>query len=202
MPSSSDLHVGERVDRDARAADLAERARVVGVVAELRRQVEGDREPGLPALEQVAVARVRLLGRGEARVLADRPRPAAVHVRVRAARVRVLAGQLGAPVRVLRGVDRLHLDPGLGLASVGRRHARILRAAAHGYSGRVTVTVRLFAGLRERAGWSRREIEAATVADVWPALGARRRAERTPLRRQQDATRRATACSRTATRSR
>ena len=33
------------------------------------------------------------------------------------------------------------------------------------------MTVRLFAGLRERAGWSRREIEAATVADVWPALG-------------------------------
>ncbi|HWJ30857.1 MAG TPA: MoaD/ThiS family protein, partial [Gaiellaceae bacterium] len=32
------------------------------------------------------------------------------------------------------------------------------------------MTVRLFAGLRERAGWSRREIEAATVADVWPAL--------------------------------
>jgi len=35
----------------------------------------------------------------------------------------------------------------------------------------VTVTVRLFAGLRERAGWSRREVQAATVADVWPALG-------------------------------
>jgi molybdopterin synthase catalytic subunit len=34
----------------------------------------------------------------------------------------------------------------------------------------VPVTVRLFAGLRERAGWSRREIEAATLADVWPAL--------------------------------
>jgi molybdopterin synthase catalytic subunit/molybdopterin converting factor small subunit len=33
------------------------------------------------------------------------------------------------------------------------------------------VRVRLFAGLRERAGWSEREIEAATVADVWPALG-------------------------------
>ena len=32
------------------------------------------------------------------------------------------------------------------------------------------MTVRLFAGLRERAGWSRREIDAATVADVWPAL--------------------------------
>jgi molybdopterin synthase catalytic subunit len=34
----------------------------------------------------------------------------------------------------------------------------------------VTVRVRLFAGLRERAGWSQREIDAATVADVWPAL--------------------------------
>jgi molybdopterin synthase catalytic subunit len=32
------------------------------------------------------------------------------------------------------------------------------------------VTVRLFAGLRERAGWSRREVDAATVADVWAAL--------------------------------
>jgi molybdopterin synthase catalytic subunit len=35
----------------------------------------------------------------------------------------------------------------------------------------VTVVVRLFAGVRERAGWSRGELEAATVADVWPALG-------------------------------
>jgi molybdopterin synthase catalytic subunit len=33
------------------------------------------------------------------------------------------------------------------------------------------VTVRLFAGLRERAGWSSREIDAATVADVWHVLG-------------------------------
>jgi molybdopterin synthase catalytic subunit len=29
----------------------------------------------------------------------------------------------------------------------------------------------LFAGLRERAGWGTREVTAATVADVWPALG-------------------------------
>jgi MoaE-MoaD fusion protein len=34
----------------------------------------------------------------------------------------------------------------------------------------VRVHVKLFAGLRERAGWSEREVEAATVADVWPAL--------------------------------
>jgi molybdopterin synthase catalytic subunit len=32
------------------------------------------------------------------------------------------------------------------------------------------VTVRLFAGLRERAGCSSREIDAATVGDVWAAL--------------------------------
>ena len=35
----------------------------------------------------------------------------------------------------------------------------------------MTVRVRLFAGLRERAGWSEREVEAASVADVWPTLG-------------------------------
>jgi molybdopterin synthase catalytic subunit/molybdopterin converting factor small subunit len=35
----------------------------------------------------------------------------------------------------------------------------------------VTVRVRLFAGLRERAGWSERELDGvARVADVWPAL--------------------------------
>ena len=33
------------------------------------------------------------------------------------------------------------------------------------------MNIRLFAGLRERAGWSQRDIDAATVADVWPALG-------------------------------
>ena len=34
------------------------------------------------------------------------------------------------------------------------------------------VKVRLFAGLRERAGWSHREFEGVThVEDVWPALG-------------------------------
>jgi molybdopterin synthase catalytic subunit len=34
------------------------------------------------------------------------------------------------------------------------------------------VTVRLFAGLRERAGWARRELEGIErVGDIWPALG-------------------------------
>ena len=34
------------------------------------------------------------------------------------------------------------------------------------------VTIRLFAGLRERAGWSSREVDGPIhVSDVWPALG-------------------------------
>jgi MoaE-MoaD fusion protein len=36
----------------------------------------------------------------------------------------------------------------------------------------VRVRVRLFAGLRERAGWSEREVDAGpTVGEIWPALG-------------------------------
>ncbi|HEY2327064.1 MAG TPA: molybdenum cofactor biosynthesis protein MoaE [Gaiellaceae bacterium] len=34
----------------------------------------------------------------------------------------------------------------------------------------MSVRVRLFAGLRERAGWSEREVDAARVSDVWAAL--------------------------------
>jgi molybdopterin synthase catalytic subunit len=40
------------------------------------------------------------------------------------------------------------------------------------YAGRVRITVRLFAGLRERAGYAERELDGVErVADVWPALG-------------------------------
>jgi MoaE-MoaD fusion protein len=35
----------------------------------------------------------------------------------------------------------------------------------------VRVTVRLFAGLRERAGWSHREVDVTRVGDVWAELG-------------------------------
>jgi molybdopterin synthase catalytic subunit len=34
----------------------------------------------------------------------------------------------------------------------------------------VNVRVRLFAGLRERAGWSQREVDASSVGDVWAQL--------------------------------
>ena len=123
-PVEQDLHVGERVDRDAGAADLALGPRVVRVEPELGRQVEGDREPGLPPLEQVAVARVRLLGRGEPGVLADRPRPSAVHVAVDPARVRRHSRRLGRRRSVLGAVDRLDLDARLGLGAGPSRPQR------------------------------------------------------------------------------
>jgi molybdopterin synthase catalytic subunit/molybdopterin converting factor small subunit len=63
-----------------------------------------------------------------------------------------------------------------GTAVVGHTHhlpiedGAILPVALD--SGQVRVTVRVFAGLRERAGWSERELEGvARLADVWPALG-------------------------------
>ena len=77
-----DRHVGQAGDRHPDTADLALRLRRVGVVAHLGRQVEGDRQPGLPLREQVAETLVGLLGRREARVLAHRPEAAAVHRRL------------------------------------------------------------------------------------------------------------------------
>ena len=48
MPCEQRLHVVERVDRDALAADLAQRLRVVGVVAHQRRHVERRLSPVWP----------------------------------------------------------------------------------------------------------------------------------------------------------
>ena len=90
-PVEQHAHVVERADRDAHAADLAARQRVVGVAPHLRRQIERHREPGLPAGEQELVAAVRLVGGAEAGVLAHRPQPPAVHRRLHAARERELA---------------------------------------------------------------------------------------------------------------
>jgi hypothetical protein len=116
MPREERLHVLERVDRDALAADLALRARVVRVVAHQRRHVERGREPGLPVVEQVAEALVRLHGGAEAGELPHRPELAAVHRRVDAARERERRpGSRGRgrsrPTRVGRD-ERLVLESG------------------------------------------------------------------------------------------
>ena len=87
-----DLHVLDGVDRDAGLADVADDARMVAVVAAVRREVERDRQAHLPGREVLAVERVRLLGGREARVLADRPRPVRVHRRPRPADERLEPG--------------------------------------------------------------------------------------------------------------
>jgi hypothetical protein len=111
-PVEQRVGVDHRVDRDPDLADLAAVDRVVGVVAEQRRQVEVGREAGLAVGEQVLVAPVGVLGLAEAGDLADRPRAAAVHARVRPAREGILAGQpdvalVGDPREIGRRVDVL-----------------------------------------------------------------------------------------------
>ena len=107
-PLEEALHVVEHVDGDALAADLAERHRVVGVVAHERRHVERGRQPGLPVVEQVVEALVGLLRGAEARELPHRPQPPAVHRLVDAAGVGELAGSPDGVGRreVLLGVER------------------------------------------------------------------------------------------------
>ena len=130
------LHVGQRVDGDALAADLAQRAGVVRVVAHQGGHVEGGREAGLAVLEQVAEPPVGLLGGAEAGELAHRPGPAAVHRLVDAAGERVAAGitQVAVVVdrRRLGRIQRLQRDAGdgrvliwgcaVGVGDAGGRH--------------------------------------------------------------------------------
>jgi len=52
---------------------LARGERMVGVVAHLRRQIEGDAQAADALREQVAIARVGFFRRGEAGVLPHRP---------------------------------------------------------------------------------------------------------------------------------
>ena len=110
-PGEQRLHVIQRVDRHALAADLAQRARVVGVVAHQRRHVERRGQPRLPVIEQVAEALVGLLRRPEPRELPHRPQPAPVHRRIHAARERKLARQpdraSGSAGRSCSRVERL-----------------------------------------------------------------------------------------------
>ena len=74
-----DLHIGQGGDGDAHLAYLALSDGIIGVVANLGRQVEGHGEAGLALLQEVAVAAVGLLGVAEAGILAHGPEPTAVH---------------------------------------------------------------------------------------------------------------------------
>ena len=67
-------HVVDGIDGDARHAHIARDARMVGIVAAMGGEIEGDREALLPGREVAAVEGVRILGRGEARHIGARSR--------------------------------------------------------------------------------------------------------------------------------
>ena len=73
-------------------ADFARRQRMIGVHADLCRQVERHGQAALPFAEQVAIARVRFRGAGEARILPHGPEAAAIHRGINAARIGKFAG--------------------------------------------------------------------------------------------------------------
>ena len=85
-------HVLHGRDGDPHLAHLAPGQGGVGVVAHLRRQVEGHGQPGLPLLEEEPVPLVRLRRRPEPGVLAHRPEPAPIHRRMDAPGERELTG--------------------------------------------------------------------------------------------------------------
>ena len=161
------LHVGQATDGDADLAHLAARHLGVGVVARLRGQVEGDAQARLPLFEQVAVAPVRLLGGGEAGVLAHRPQAAPVHRGLDAAGVGILSRVADvlviAPVRLAVGaVQRLD-----GIARRAREfltfpealHRRVVRLLAplglsltsRGHGGHLQRRAGRLPGLAERS---------------------------------------------------
>ena len=84
--------VVDRIDGDARHADVAGDARMIAVVAAMGGEIEGDREALLPGGEIAPVEGVGILGRREAGILPDGPRLGDVHGRVGAAQERRDAG--------------------------------------------------------------------------------------------------------------
>ena len=141
-------HVVDRVDRDAGHADVAGDARMIGVVAAVGGEIEGDGEALLAGGEIAAVEGVGILRGGEAGVLPDGPGLGDVHGRVGAAQIGRDAGiavEAGDAVEVVRAVGGLDRDafgrePGLGAAcrrARDRRGGEIdlgeIRNAAHGF---------------------------------------------------------------------
>jgi hypothetical protein len=94
-------------------------ARVVGVEAELGRQVEGDADPAVALGEQEAEALVRLGGAGVAAVEARLPGAVAVSLAAHVAGVGVLAGVaelllVGRSLGLAGTVLAVDLEPRLG----------------------------------------------------------------------------------------
>ena len=145
-------HVVDAVDRHAGHADVAGDARMIGVVAAVRGQIEGDAQAHLAGGQVAAVEGVGILGGREAGVLADRPRPLHVHRGVRPAHERRHAGhgvemidalQIGSSVQRLdrnlfgRLPGEAHVVARRGRASVASRSRRDADARVQRHVGKV-----------------------------------------------------------------
>jgi len=129
------IHVLDGTDGHAHPADLPGGERRIRVVAHLRGQVEGDRQPRLALLEQVAEALVGLARGREAGVLTHGPQPAAVHRRLDTTRIGVLTGEAEGLVgrqigRVGGVVDVSDLDIGRGGEALAPLAAALERLGA------------------------------------------------------------------------
>ncbi len=106
-------HVIDRIDGDARHADISGDAGMVGIVAAMGGEVECDRQALLARGEIAPVKGVRIFRRGEAGILPHRPRLVDIHGRVRPAQKRRDAGE-GIDRRqafdIFRAIDAFHRD--------------------------------------------------------------------------------------------
>ena len=120
-------HIVDGIDGNARHAHVAAHAGVVAIVAAVRGEVEGDRKALLAAREIAPVEGVRILRRGEARILPDGPGLLDVHGGIGAAQERRQAWigvQEIEALDIARAIGRLKRDP---LGRFGRRPRRLRR---------------------------------------------------------------------------
>ena len=79
-PLEEHLHILQRIDSHAAAADLSQRAVMVGIIPHDRGHVESHAQPRLALLQQVTVAPVGSGGIAKTGKLAHRPEASAVHI--------------------------------------------------------------------------------------------------------------------------
>ena len=106
-------HVVDRIDGDARHADIARHARVIAVVAAVGGEIEGDGEALLPGGEIAPVEGVGIFRGGKAGILPDGPGLRRVHRGVGPAQERRLAGisvEEVEPGEIALAIDRLDRD--------------------------------------------------------------------------------------------
>src|SRR5690606_27113812 len=105
-----DFHVLNRVDRNARLANVTFHARMIAVIAAMGGKVESNRDALLACGQRLAIEGVRLFSRGEPSILADGPWAARIHGGARATHERLVARQriqMVDTLQVFRRIERL-----------------------------------------------------------------------------------------------